>query len=366
MATSDIDHMTSQAVLLLQQLIATPSTSRNEDEASQLMCRWLTSRGMQPVRVGCNIYALTSPYDPSLPTVMLNSHIDTVAPAASYTRDPYKPSIEGDCLYGLGSNDAGASLVSLCMAFDHFAHAPLGFNLLLAISAEEEVSGINGMRKLLPQIQRQGINIDMGIVGEPTGMNPAIGERGLVVLDCVAHGKAGHAARNEGINALYIALDDIDALRRFQFPECSPTLGPIKVTTTMIECGKAHNVVPDTCKFVVDIRTTDAYTNEATVELLQSIITSTATPRSTHLRASAISPDHPLVASAKACGGKPFVSPTMSDQALLPFPTLKIGPGESARSHTADEFVRISEISLGISTYIKIIDNLSGYLKTTS
>lgn len=356
---NDIDQLTSSAVELLQQLIATPSVSRSEAEASALLCQWLENHGANPMQEGCNIYAMAKPYDAAKPTLMLNSHIDTVAPSASYTRDPYTPALEGDSLYGLGSNDAGASLVSLCHAFLHLSQKGLNFNLLLAASAEEEVSGINGMRRLLPHLLSKGINIDMGIVGEPTGMNPAIGERGLVVLDGEAHGKAGHAARNEGINALYIALDDINTLRNFVFPKCSPTLGTIKVTTTMIECGKAHNVIPDTCRYVVDIRTTDAYTNEETVRLLQSQVKSTLQPRSTHLRASAIDTHHPLVQAAMACGGTPFVSPTMSDQALLPFPTLKIGPGESSRSHTADEYVLVSEIRQGISTYINLIQHLS-------
>ncbi len=359
MDNHSLDQLTHQAVELLQKLIATPSVSRNEAAASEIVCQCLRAHGADPRQVGFNIYALAQPYDASKPTLMLNSHVDTVAPVASYTRDPFQPSIEGDHLYGLGSNDAGASLVSLITVFEHFREAKLRFNLLLAVSAEEEVSGKNGMCRLLPQLQSEGICIDMGIVGEPTGMNPAIGERGLVVLDCIAHGKAGHAARNEGVNALYIALDDIDALRRFEFPKCSSTLGPIKVTATMIECGKAHNVVPDTCKFVVDMRTTDAYTNEEAVAMLQPIVKSTVTPRSTHLRASAIDAKHPLVEAAVAAGGMPFVSPTMSDQAWMPFPTLKIGPGESSRSHTADEFVLISEIKHGISTYIKIIENLS-------
>ncbi len=352
------DHRTLQAVDLLRSLIATPSVSRHEAQASDLACNWLRSHGADARQVGSNIFALAKSYDPALPTLMLNSHIDTVAPAASYTRDPYSPDMQGDIIYGLGSNDAGASLVSLCTAFLQLKHDDLGFNLLLAISAEEEVSGINGMRKLLPHLLSQGINIDMGIVGEPTGMNPAIGERGLVVLDCIAHGKAGHAARNEGVNALYVAVDDINALRQYEFPECSPTLGPVKVTATMIECGKAHNVIPDECKFVVDVRTTDAYTNEQTVEMLQQAVKSTLTPRSTHLRASAIAPSHPLVKAAISCGGTPFVSPTMSDQALLPFPTLKIGPGESSRSHTADEYVLVSEIRHGIASYVNIIQNL--------
>lgn len=353
-----IDQLTSSAVNLLRRLISIPRVSRNEAEAAAMLCRWLEIQGAAPKQVCCNIYALAKPYDASRPTLMLNSHIDTVAPSASYSRDPFTPSVEGDYLYGIGSNDAGASLVSLCHAFIYLSQSNLNFNLLLAVSAEEEVSGIGGMRRLLPYMCNEGIKIDMGIVGEPTGMNPAIGERGLVVLDGEAHGKAGHAARDEGNNALYIAIDDINRLRNFQFPQCSPTLGPIKVTTTMIECGKAHNVIPDICRFVVDVRTTDAYSNEETVQQLQSQVKSTLKPRSTHLRASAIDTGHPLVKAAVACGGIPFVSPTMSDQALLPFPTLKIGPGESSRSHTADEYVLVSEIRQGITSYINLIQHL--------
>ncbi len=250
-------------------------------------------------------------------------------------------------------------MVSLISVFLTLRETALPFNLLLAITAEEEVSGEKGTRALLPHLDAQGIRIDAGIVGEPTGMQPAVAERGLVVLDCTARGVAGHAARNEGVNALYIALDDINRLRSLRFERESATLGPVKISVTQIEGGRQHNVVPDTCKFVVDVRTTDAYSNEETVRLIADAIDSEATPRSTRIRASVIDTAHPLVAASVALGGEPFVSPTTSDMALMhSFPTLKIGPGQSARSHTADEFVEVAEIASAIDTYTKIITSL--------
>ena len=352
--------MTSEAVELLKQLIATPSLSRQEDATASILMQWLEDRGVDPRRFHNNVWAVCADYDASRPTLLLNSHHDTVRPAAGYTRNPFEPTIEGDCLYGLGSNDAGASLVSLASVFCKLYRAPLPFNLILALTAEEEVTGENGMRAMLPELERCGIAIDMGIVGEPTSMQPAVAERGLVVLDCTARGKSGHAARGEGINALYKAIDDINILRSLKFDRQSPVLGPISVTTTVILAGKQHNVVPDECTFTVDVRTTDAYTNEETVEIIRAAIGSEATPRSTRLRASVIDTSHPLVQACTSLGLKPFVSPTMSDMAVMnTFPTLKIGPGESSRSHTADEFIKITEIDRGITTYLEIIHRLT-------
>ena len=294
-------------------------------------------------------------FDPARPTLLLNSHHDTVRPAASYTRDPYAPTVEDGRLYGLGSNDAGASVVCLVETFLTFRARALPFNLVLGISAEEECMGENGIRALLPALGR----VDMALVGEPTGMQAATGERGLVVLDCTAHGKSGHAARGEGVNALYIALDDIARLRSFRFERESELLGPVGIAVTQIEAGTQHNVVPDTCRFVVDVRTTDAYSNEETVEILRAALRSDAVPRSTRIRAAAVGGEHPLVKAAVAAGRETYVSPTTSDRTLMPFPALKMGPGQSSRSHTADEFVLLGEIAEGIAIYEKYIEKLA-------
>lgn len=347
-------HTTHEAVALLQQLIATPSHSRDEAATATLLEGYFTERGIAVERIHNNILVRSAHFDPMLPTLLLNSHHDTVRPAASYTRDPYLPTIEGDRLYGLGANDAGASVVALTQTFLHFYEQPLPFNLLLALSAEEECGGEKGVRAWVNEVGP----IDSAIVGEPTSLQAAIGERGLVVLDCEAKGVSGHAAREEGVNALYLALDDIQTLRTLRPERTSPTLGPMTITTTMISCGTQHNVVPDSCRFVVDCRTTDAYTNEEVVELIRSAIRSEATPRSTRIRASVIAENHPLVEAAVAVGASCFVSPTTSDRTLMPFPALKIGPGDSKRSHSADEFVLISEIEQGIETYTKIIAHL--------
>lgn len=350
--------MLTSATDLLTRLIAKPSVSRSEDATADIVRSFLADHGAAPRHVHNNVWALSDGYDPTRPTLLLNSHHDTVKPSPSYTFDPYSPFVRDGRIYGLGSNDAGASVVSLISVFLSLRKAPLPFNLLLAITAEEEVSGEKGVRALLPHLAEKGIHIDAGIVGEPTGMQPAVAERGLVVLDCTAHGVAGHAARNEGVNALYKAVDDINRLRSLRFTRESATLGPVRISVTQIEAGRQHNVVPDTCSFVVDVRTTDAYTNEETVELIAAAIDSDAVPRSTRIRASVIDTAHPLVAAAVALGGEPFVSPTTSDMALMPFPTLKIGPGQSARSHTADEYVETDEIASAISAYTKIITSL--------
>lgn len=346
---------TAEAIELLRTLIATPSPSREEADTADLLFGFLQERDAAPQRLHNNIFARSAPFDAARPTLLLNSHHDTVRPAASYTRDPYAPVVEGDRLYGLGSNDAGASVVSLLQTFLTFREQPLPFNLVLALSAEEECMGERGMRALLPELGR----IDMALVGEPTGMQAAVGERGLVVLDCKAHGKSGHAARNEGVNALYIALEDIARLREFRFDRTSGLLGPIGIAVTQIEAGTQHNVVPDSCRFVVDVRTTDAYSNEQTVEILRAVLSSEAVPRSTRVRASALDAQHPLARAAQASGRAAFVSPTTSDMALMPFPSLKMGPGQSSRSHTADEYILLSEIAEGIEVYENYISQLA-------
>lgn len=345
----------AEALALLQALIATPSLSRDEGRTAELLYTYLAERGAAPRRLHNNVWARSRRFDPARPTLLLNSHHDTVRPAAGYTRDPFTPVIESGRLYGLGSNDAGASVVCLTETFLALRDRPLPFNLLLALSTEEECSGERGMRALLPALGR----IDMGLVGEPTSMRAAVGERGLVVMDCTAHGRSGHAARGEGINALYIALDDIARLRAYRFERESALLGPVGIAVTQIEAGTQHNVIPDTCRFVVDIRTTDAYTNEETVALLRAAIRSEAVPRSTHIRASALDGAHPLAQAARAAGREAFVSPTTSDRALMPFPTLKMGPGDSARSHTADEYVLLAEIGEGIDGYMDFIEKMA-------
>ena len=350
-----MDAKTTEAVELLRRLIATPSTSRDESRTADLLFAFLEERGAAPERLHNNVFARSADFDPARPTLLLNSHHDTVRPAASYTRDPFAPTAEGDRLYGLGSNDAGASVVSLARTFLTFREQSLPFNLLLALSAEEECMGEHGTRALLPALGP----IDMALVGEPTRMRAAVGERGLVVLDCTAHGRAGHAARDEGINALYIAADDIAWLRGYRFERCSPLLGPIRMTATQIEAGTQHNVVPAECRFVVDVRTTDAYTNEETVEIVRRHMRSEAVPRSTRIRASAVAPEHPLVGAAAALGVERFVSPTTSDMALMAFPSLKMGAGDSARSHTADEYVLRSEVEQGVEGYIRYIAELA-------
>lgn len=350
-----MDLRLAEAVDLLKALVATPSVSRDEAGTAALLADFLAARGASPERRANNVCARSAHFDPARPTLLLNSHHDTVRPAPSYTRDPFLPEIEAGRLYGLGSNDAGASVVALTACFLALRGRELPFNLLLALTAEEECMGERGIRMLLPELEGVG----MALVGEPTGMRAAVGERGLVVLDCTAHGRSGHAARNEGVNALYIALEDIARLRTFRFDRESPLLGAIGIAVTQIGAGTQHNVVPDSCRFVVDVRTTDAYSNEETVEILRAALRSDVAPRSTRIRAVALDDAHPLVRAARAAGHETYVSPTTSDRTLMPFPALKMGPGESSRSHTADEYVLLSEIEEGITGYERFIEKLA-------
>ena len=357
------------AVELLKRLIATPSLSRDEGATADIWEGWLREQGARNVvRQHNNVLAVGSSYDPFRPTLMLNSHHDTVKPSPSYTRDPFSPTVEEGKLYGLGSNDAGGAGVSLASAFlDLKDRADLPFNLLFAITAAEEVMGEHGMRAFLPYLEQRGLLPDMVIVGEPTGMKAAIAERGLLVFDAETTGKSGHAARNEGVNAIYRAIEDIELLRKFETPRVSEVLGPIKVSITMISAGTQHNVVPDICRWVVDVRTTDAYSNEETADLIQKAVKwSRLTPRSTRVHASVIPTDHPLVKAAVELGLDPFVSPTTSDMALMHgIHSLKIGPGESSRSHTADEFIYIEEINEALSLYPQLIETAAGFVELT-
>lgn len=342
------------AVALLKQLVDIPSLSRDEDAKALFLQNYLEKKGCDVQRVGNNLFVHAFAYHPDKPTILLNSHIDTVKPRDSWTKNPFAATQEGDCIYGLGSNDAHASVVSLIAAFMQLRSTQQSYNLILGISCEEEVSGKNGVELLLTQLPP----IDLAIVGEPTGLEMAVAEKGLMVVDAVAHGKAGHAARNEGVNALYLALDDIAWCRNYQFEKISPTLGPVKMTVTMIEAGTQHNVIPDTCKFTADIRLTERYTHQEILDIMQAHMQAELTPRSMRLRASGISQSHSVVQRHLAMKRGVFGSATMSDQALMPFPSVKVGPGDSARSHTADEYVLVTEIESAIAYYVALLDGL--------
>ncbi|WP_303312167.1 M20 family metallo-hydrolase [Hymenobacter sp. BT730] len=347
--------LAEEAIQLLIALIQTPSFSREEEKTADLIFDFLTHHGAQPQRKGHNVWARNRHFDPGKPTILLNSHHDTVKPGATWTYDPFGAVVEGDQLTGLGSNDAGASAVSLLATFLHFHNQEnLPYNLICAITAEEEISGAGGIRSVLPELGE----IALGIVGEPTQMDLAIAEKGLVVLDCVAHGRTGHAAREEGENALYKAVRDIQCLKDFRFPNVSELLGPVKMTVTQIQAGSQHNVVPDRCTFVVDVRTNELYSNSEVVELVRQHISSEVTPRSTHLNSSRIALEHPLVQRGLALGRRTFGSVTLSDQSMMPFTTVKIGPGDSARSHTPDEYILLSEIRQGIQGYVYLLTGL--------
>ena len=340
--------MDTKYITLLQRLIQTPSISGQEDAACTMLQEWMTAEGCTPHRIGNNLWAECGQGE----TILLNAHIDTVKPASSYTRDPFGGELEGDTIYGLGANDDGGSVIAMLAVFLELFHAPLpGKRVVLALTAEEENSGRNGIEMLLPEIGP----IDYAIVGEPTSLKMAVAERGLMVLDAEAQGKAGHAAREEGVNALYIALDDIQTLRHYAFNKVSPFLGKVKMTTTMIQAGAQHNVVPDTCKFVVDIRSNGLYTNQEIVNILQPMVQSTLTPRSTRLNASSTPLEAKVVQRAKELGIKLYGSPTMSNMALLNCPKVKFGPGDSARSHTADEYIHIHEIEQAIKILKELI-----------
>jgi len=343
------------AVALLRRLIATPSVSRDETAAADIMQSTMESYGFSPSRHGNNLLLRSSHWDDNRPTLLLNAHIDTVKPVASWTRDPFSPDIDGDRLYGLGSNDCGGGLVSLLQTFRILEAKPdteqRDYNVMYLASCEEEVSGAEGIRSVLPLLPR----VDVAIVGEPTGMQPAIAERGLMVIDGTAHGKSGHAARNEGVNAIYQALDDLLFIRDYKFDKVSTLLGPTKMQCTVVNSGTQHNVVPDECKFIIDVRTNEYYTNEEVFDFLQQHLKSDIKARSFHLHSSSIPVDHVLVQRCIAMGMKPFGSPTLSDQALMRFPSFKLGPGESARSHSANEFICFSEIEKAIETYVKLI-----------
>jgi len=343
------------ALDLLRNLIVTPSFSKEENNTAAILENFFNKYAIKTERVGNNVWAKNLNFDLTKQTILLNSHHDTVKPNPSYTRDPYFPSIEEGKMYGLGSNDAGGSLVSLIATFLHFYDREnLKYNFVFVASAEEEISGVNGIEKVWPSLP----TIDFAIVGEPTLTDIAIAEKGLLVLDCIAHGKAGHAAREEGVNAIYESLKDIEWFRTYEFPKISASLGKIKMSVTIIQAGQAHNQVPPESTFTVDIRVTDAYTLEEVLETVKKNVSSTVTARSLRLRSSGIPENHALFVAAKKLGKKMYGSPTTSDQALIPVDSIKMGPGDSARSHSADEFIYLKEIERGIEEYIKLIENL--------
>lgn len=340
------------ALSLLQQLISIPSFSREEAGTAEAIAQFMLARGVKINRKEHNVWAFNQHYNPALPTVLLNSHHDTVKPHPSWTFDPFSPTVQDGKLYGLGSNDAGGCLVALLATFLHFyERSDLTYNLVFAATAEEEISGRNGIELIFPELGE----VEFAVVGEPTQMHLAVAEKGLMVLDCVAQGLGGHAAREEGVNAIYEALPDIEWFRTYRFPKESSFLGPVKMSVTMIQAGSQHNVVPYQCTFTVDVRMTDAYSPEEVLTIIRENITCAVTPRSTRLRPSSIDQAHPIVQSGISLGRNLYGSPTTSDQALLNIPSLKIGPGDSARSHTADEFIYLSELEEGIDLYIKLL-----------
>jgi acetylornithine deacetylase len=364
----DLTILEEEAIALLIELIATPSFSRGEDQTAGILCRYIGSKIIPHFRIGNNVFALSTGFDNKKPSILLNSHHDTVKPNKGYTLDPFSPLEKDGKLFGLGSNDAGGCLVALVATFLYFyGKGDMKYNLVLAATAEEEISGTGGIEALLqhPSFLEHTKNSfrdnadSFAIVGEPTLMQMAVAERGLLVLDCTSHGKAGHAAREEGENAIYNALNDIEWIRNYRFPKISPLLGPVKMSVTVIETdNKAHNVVPARCQFVVDSRVNELYSFEEVIDIIQSHVSCEIKPRSTRMRSTSISVDHPVVKAGRALGRSSYGSPTTSDKALMPFPSLKIGPGDSARSHMADEYIFTNEIREGIRLYVQLLNQL--------
>lgn len=348
----------NQAVELLKVLISTPSISREEGDATDRLQLFI-ERGA-PVQCEIhrhlnNLWCIAPGFDASRPTLLLDAHIDTVKPVPGWSKPPFSPIVEGDIIYGLGSNDDGASLVTMLQVFYSLCNTPQQYNLIFLASAEEEISGKNGIEAVIPYLPP----ISCAIIGEPTSMQPAVAEKGLMVLDCVAEGFAGHAARDEGENAIYKAMADISWFKSYKCPNSSELLGDVKMTVTQINAGTQHNVIPDKCTFVADIRSNECYSNAQLLELIRANVACEVTPRSTRLNSSSIAVTHPLVRRAVELGRKPYGSPTLSNQALVGgIPTLKMGPGDTVRSHTANEFVLVSEISEGIDLFTKMLDGV--------
>ncbi len=352
-----MEALKNEAIALLKQLIAIPSFSKEEEGTAELIEQFLFAKGASPHRQGNNVWAFASPFQANLPTIWLNSHHDTVKPNTGYTQDPFSPIERDGKLFGLGSNDAGGPLVAMIATFSYFLGKELPFNLLLVASAEEEISGPNGISSLLELLPPA----ELVMVGEPTQLRLAIAEKGLLVIDGLVTGKAGHAAREEGINSIYLALADLEKVKNFKFAKESPFLGPTKVSCTVIQAGDQHNMVPELCRYVLDVRVNELYTHEEVLEELKAVLSANLIPRSTRLRSSCLPEGHLLHEVAKNLGLESFGSPTLSDQALIPYPSAKIGPGDSARSHTADEFIYIHEIQDGIARYISILETYASH-----
>ncbi|MCH5229558.1 MAG: M20/M25/M40 family metallo-hydrolase [Muribaculaceae bacterium] len=351
-----------KALEFLQTLVSIPSYSDQEDLVASEWEKWLKQQGVKKVeRYLNNIFVISENYDSEKPILMLNSHMDTVRPVKSYTRDPFKAEIKEGKLYGLGSNDAGGSGVSLALTFlSYYKRTNLPFNIMLAITASEERMGEGGMRAFLPFLKERNLYPDYALVGEPTDCKAAIAERGLVVVDATVKGESAHAARAGGVNAIYGACEDINLIRQIKWDKESEILGPVKATVTMINSGTQHNIIPDICNYVIDVRTTDAFTNEETVEILRDTVNnSELTPRSFRIRPSVLKSESVLCRAAELSGLEKIISPTTSDMALMyDIPSIKIGPGKSERSHTADEFIKLEEIQQGLETYARFLDHL--------
>lgn len=354
---NSVSFQTAAAINLLKKLIATPSFSKQEDQTAALIVSFFEAQGIQPHRKLNNVWAFNRHFSPQKPTILLNSHHDTVRVNPSWTLDPFEPMVSDGKLFGLGSNDAGGALVSLMATFAHFyERTDLTYNIVVAATAEEEISGRDGIELILGDLPP----IDFAIVGEPTDMNLAIAEKGLLVLDCTAHGRSGHAAREEGENAIYKAIKDINWITNYTFPKVSPTLGAIKMSVTVVNAGSQHNVVPDKCNFTVDVRVTEQYSLEEIIGVIETNIESTVSARSIRLKPSQISIDHAIVRAGVALGKTTYGSPTTSDQAMLNCPSLKCGPGHSGRSHTANEFIYLQEIEDGIAQYVQMLEAVVG------
>ncbi len=346
--------LTQEAIELLGKMVATPSISREETAVADLLEQYMQEKGLHPRRSGNNVWSMAPSYNAERPTLLLNAHLDTVRPSAGWTHEPFHATREDNRIYGLGTNDDGGSVVSLLQVFRELCRKPQSYNLIFLASCEEEVSGKNGIESVLPQLPP----IHVALVGEPTDMQPAIAEKGLMVLDVTAYGKSGHAARNEGENAIYKAMKDMEWFRTFRFPNVSPLLGKVKMSVTMVNAGTQHNVVPDRCTFTVDVRSNENYSNEEIYKTVCDHVESEVKARSFRLGSSRIDENHPLIAKAKEMGRIPFGSPTLSDQALMRFPSFKMGPGSSSRSHTADEYITTDEIREAINLYLELLDGI--------
>ena len=354
-----LNQLRTDALELLKKLITKPSYSGHEEKTAALIESFLQDRYVYTLRKYNNIWCYNLHFDHAMPTLLLNSHHDTVRPVAAYTKDPFEPIVKDGKLFGLGSNDAGGSLIAMIATFLYFfKRRDLPFNICLATTAEEENSGEKGLKSILSEL----LPVSFAIVGEPTSMQMAVAEKGSMVLDCKSFGRAGHAAREEGDNAIYRALKDIQWFSSYHFPIESPVMGPVKMTVTEVKAGVQHNIIPAECSFTVDVRLTDAYTEKELLHIIQNHTFCEFTVRPGVLKPSCIDHLHPVVKTGLFIGRTAYISPTSSDQGWLDMPSIKMGPGESARSHSADEFIFLEEINEGISVYIQLIESLFPFL----